>query len=142
MTAEQEISLLKDRVTFLEGILVRKGSRMAKAQAGAQGETIARDALSLAAGFFNKKISVLTGPSRRRGDVWPRWIAIHLAYKHSGLGHVRLGQIFNRDHGSICNALEGVRDSIGIDDHRRQQVQILETEFQSILQPKSETAKL
>jgi chromosomal replication initiator protein len=54
--------------------------------------------------------------------VWPRWMAMFLIRQHTALTFERIGMLFNRDHGSVMNAMEGVKSCISV--HRACKLQL------------------
>lgn len=134
MNPMEEITLLKERVAVLERVLLRQPRHMVKNIARDNGEGIAQQAKLFVANQFKLNTDDLSGTCRQMRVVWPRWIAIHLAYKYSGLGQIKIGRVFKRDHGSIAHALEGLKAETEINAFRRQQVLELDTQFQSLCQ--------
>ncbi len=140
MNPEEEIALLKERVSVLERILLRQSRFVPHNVTHDNQEAIAERAKLFVAEQFNLPPNDLIRKNREMRLVWPRWIAIHLAYKYSGFGRVRIGRIFKRDKGSIYNALNSLMTEMEIDPQRRQQVIVLDSQFRLLIQPASELA--
>ena len=63
------------------------------------------------ANHYDVGIEQLKGSSRRKGVVWPRFVACWLMYKMLGYSTLRIGRILgDRDHTTVMNALNRVED--------------------------------
>jgi hypothetical protein len=81
-------------------------------------ELVARKIKELVALRFLVTIEALEGRRRTEKIVLPRFIAIHLIRKWTGLSSTEIGCLFNRDHGSILNALTQVSRLTNYPAHR------------------------
>ena len=64
---------------------------------------------SVVAMSFSRPVGIMTEKSRAAQIVWPRQIAMALAYELTGLTLMEIGQRFGgRDHGTVCHAIKTV----------------------------------
>lgn len=72
------------------------------------------------ANHYDVGIEQLKGGSRRRGVVWPRFVACWLMYKMLGYSTLRIGRILgDRDHTTVMNALNRVDDVMDMGTNER-----------------------
>jgi len=132
MNAAEEIAMLKERVSVLERMLLRK--RYARVpQVTDNNEELARDAVHFIARRLKMRPSDITGQCRQMRFVWARWLAIHLTHKNCRCNQSDLARLFERDHASIAHALRGVANEVEIDPVRRAEVLQLEAQFASLI---------
>lgn len=135
---QKEFLLLKERISFLERILLRN-PRTFRVKASANQEQIMEKAVQFCAVWFGVKPAQIIGTSRVQRYVWPRWVAMHLARKYTNLGVSDLGKLFKRDHASISHACRELANAMEINEGRRLQVQDIEKEFAALVQPPTES---
>jgi chromosomal replication initiation ATPase DnaA len=71
-------------------------------------ETVSR----MTAAAFEMSPRVLTGRGRMIHEVEPRWIAMFLCKELFNVSYQAIGLTFNRDHGTVINACNGLRRSM------------------------------
>ena len=100
------ILTLEERVAFLERLIIQRFPQSVKAHRVVIVETIQ----NIVADEFNIALDYLLSERRPQAVVWPRHIAMALAYEFSGLATNPLAKLFNRlDHNTILYAVQIVR---------------------------------
>lgn len=129
MNQAEEIIVLKERVAVLERILAPEFQHPSTKAGSEDSILIATQAKRFVASYFALTLEEISGVCRTMRVVWPRWIAMHLAYKYSGLGVNGVGRVFNRDHGSVSHALEAFQTEIDSNPLRKKQALELDADF-------------
>lgn len=78
---------------------------------------------------------------RKQGNVVPRFICMHLLYKHTGLPFAFIGKLFNRDHSTVMNANTKVEEWIFTDVKMKKTIIEIETIILESEKRKVETIK-
>lgn len=66
--------------------------------------------------YFNIKMTEILGPSRKKGFVIPRQIAMYLLYEECKIPYERIGQILGgRDHTTILHGVDKMRNEVNND---------------------------
>lgn len=101
-----------------------------KGPSGTDRATVA-PAMARVCAHFKLRADLLTSKSRQWHILWPRCLAIYICGKHTRLTYVALGKLFGRrDHATIINAVQIVRDLTETDPARLAQLQALELGFE------------
>lgn len=86
--------------------------------------------------FYNVTPEDILGQCRKRSFCIPRATAIYLARKSTSKGVVELGREFNRDHSSICYAIQNVEAMAALDMLYDQQLLEMEDTIREAFKPR------
>lgn len=79
--------------------------------------------------FYGIQIKDLTGTSRKAHKVEARHIAMSILLRHTKLGCVRVGKMFNRDHSTVLYAYDKIKDEISYNERLRKKFNYFEEFF-------------
>jgi chromosomal replication initiator protein len=76
--------------------------------------------------YFGLPPRMLASRSRQRKVHYPRQIGMHLARKHTQESLESIGQLYNRGHASVLNALRSLEKKMGISARIAREVRFIE----------------
>jgi chromosomal replication initiation ATPase DnaA len=76
---------------------------------------------------YSVTLSELESHSRPWRIVWPRFVAIALISKYTAIGQIKIGKLFNRDHGSISKSIRAFNRQIETSPKTSEEISELET---------------
>lgn len=76
--------------------------------------------------YFGISEKTLIDKGRPRNVVYPRFIAMFFLHQYYGLTFTRIGEMFNRDHTTVMNAVKVARDLVETDDEFRHDFKSIE----------------
>lgn len=79
----------------------------------------------VSAQMFGIPLGDLLSTSRIKDHVIPRHVAMYLARETKGYSYPRIGRVFHRDHSSVFNGVERIREGIKTDPNLAGQVALL-----------------